>query len=67
MVRSPLEHSNTPSCPQCPICEGQMEMVYERFSQKVCVCVECHSGLTIPVTAWDIRRIKQSKKTALER
>lgn len=39
-----------------------MELVYDRFNQQVFVCVECHSGLTIPVTAWEIRRIKRSGK-----
>ena len=28
-----------------------MELVYDRFNQQVCVCTDCHSGLTIPVTA----------------
>lgn len=50
------------SRPACPICEGQMELVYDRFNQQVFVCVECHSGITIPITAWEIQRIKRSRK-----
>jgi len=43
----------------CPVCEGRMELVYDRHHQKVCVCVDCHSGLTVPATAWKIARLKQ--------
>jgi hypothetical protein len=39
-----------------------MEVVYDRFNQQVCVCVECHTGLSIPAHAWDIRRIKRERK-----
>ena len=49
-----------PACPNCPICSGQMELVYDRFNQQVCVCVECHSGLTIPAAAWEVQRRKRS-------
>lgn len=36
-----------------------METVYNRPSTKVCVCVDCHTGLTVPGTAWDIAKIKR--------
>lgn len=49
-------------CPVCPICEGTMEVVYDRFNQRVVVCLDCHSGLTIPATALDIVRLKREKK-----
>ena len=49
-----------PACPHCPICGGQMELVYDRFNQQVCVCVECHSGLTIPAAAWEVQRRKRN-------
>lgn len=39
-----------------------MESVYERNHQKVCVCVDCHSGLTVPATAYDVARIKREAK-----
>jgi hypothetical protein len=38
-----------------------MELVYDRPSQKVCVCIDCHSGLTIPVAAWDVQDAKHRK------
>src|SRR5689334_21584680 len=42
-----------------------MELVYDRFHQKVCVCVDCHSGITVPQSAWTVARIKrQAKRTA---
>ena len=46
----------------CPICEGRMELVYDRHHQKVVVCVDCQSGLTVPASAWEIARIKRESK-----
>jgi ssDNA-binding Zn-finger/Zn-ribbon topoisomerase 1 len=56
------EPSPKPALSVCPICDGQMEVVYTRNNQQVCVCIDCHSGLTIPSTAWDIVRIKREAK-----
>ena len=47
-----------PLCLPCPICQGTMEVVYERPNQQVCVCVDCHSGITIPVSAWAVQKSK---------
>jgi hypothetical protein len=38
-----------------------MEVVYARNNQQVSVCVDCHTGLTIPAFAWDILRAKHAK------
>jgi hypothetical protein len=46
----------------CPVCEGKMETVYDRYHQKVCVCTDCHTGLTVPGSAWEIARIKREAK-----
>jgi len=46
----------------CPICEGRMELVYDRHHQKVVVCIDCQSGLTVPASAWEIARIKRESK-----
>jgi hypothetical protein len=46
----------------CPICDGRMETVYNRNHQKVCVCIDCHSGLTVPDTAWNVARVKRDAK-----
>jgi len=36
-----------------------MELVYDRPGTKVCVCVDCHSGLTVPATAWEVANMKR--------
>lgn len=46
----------------CPICSGTMETVYLRHHQRVVVCVDCQSGLTVPHTAWEVARIKRDAK-----
>ena len=38
----------------CPICGGSMEAVYSRAHQKVCVCNDCHTSITVPSEAWEI-------------
>ena len=47
--------------PACPICDGRMELVYDRLNQQVCVCTDCHSGLTIPAAAWDVQLRKRNR------
>ncbi|HUQ86579.1 MAG TPA: hypothetical protein VM096_03410 [Vicinamibacterales bacterium] len=46
----------------CPVCDGQMEVVYSRNNQQVVVCTDCHSGLTVPTAAWEVVRIKKQAK-----
>ena len=48
--------------PACPICSGAMEVVFHRHGQMVAVCVDCHSGLTIPAAAREVGRLKHEKK-----
>lgn len=50
------------SVTNCPVCDGRMELVYDRHHQKVVVCVDCQSGLTVPGSAWEIARIKREAK-----
>ena len=35
-----------------------MEAVYSRAHQKVCVCSDCHTSITVPAAAWDVSRNK---------
>ena len=49
----------TPTLPRCSICEGTMVLAYYRYQQKVCVCTDCHSSLTIPGSAWDVASHKR--------
>ena len=43
----------------CPICGGTMEAVYARAHQKVCVCVDCHTSITVPASAWQVKSEKR--------
>jgi hypothetical protein len=45
----------------CPICGGLMEAVYSRAHQKVCVCSDCHTSITVPSEAWEISRHKTGR------
>jgi ssDNA-binding Zn-finger/Zn-ribbon topoisomerase 1 len=56
------KRQDNPAVANCPICDGKMEVVYQRNNQQVVVCADCHSGLTVPSTAWDIVRIKKQSK-----
>ena len=46
----------------CPVCGGKMELVYDRRHISASVCIDCHTGITIPTDAWDVARIKRSVK-----
>ncbi len=35
-----------------------METVYHRPHQKVCVCVDCHTTISVPANAWNVTRDK---------
>jgi hypothetical protein len=50
--------------PACPICNGKMEKVYDRYHQQVCVCVDCHTGLSIPASARNVARLKKQNRSA---
>ena len=39
-----------------------MELVYDRFNQRVCICTECHSGITVPSSAYEVVRLKRENK-----
>ena len=54
-----------PCLPRCSICEGTMVLAYDRYQQKVCVCTDCHTSLTIPGSAWDVASRK--RETQVER
>ena len=56
------EQEQKPAVSECPMCGGGMEVVYQRNNQQVTVCKDCHSGLTVPASAWDVVRIKREAK-----
>jgi len=51
-----------PALANCPMCDGKMEVVYQRNNQQVAVCTDCHSGLTVPSAAWQISRTKRAER-----
>jgi hypothetical protein len=63
MAPLPSAKNSYSPCPICPICDGKMELVYDRLNQQVCVCVDCHSGVSIPSTAWVVKQIKRSNES----
>ena len=47
--------TETASLTTCPVCEGKMNIVYERNNQTVSVCASCHTDVTA-FGAWTIAR-----------
>ena len=45
--------------PPCPMCSGKLVIAYDRYHQRVAVCEDCHSGLTIPGSAWEVAKLKR--------
>jgi len=54
-----MSGSTPPDLPLCPICEGRLEIVYDRSQQVVAVCLDCHAGLTVPASSWEVKRMKR--------
>jgi hypothetical protein len=53
-------HGDSPrKIPPCSICEGDMVVAYDRYQQKVCVCTDCHTSITIPGAAWAVATLKR--------
>lgn len=48
--------------PPCSICEGTMVLAYDRHGQKMCVCLDCHTSMTIPGSAWEVARAKRRSR-----
>ena len=51
-----------PAIPACSICGGKMVLAYDRYQQKVCVCIDCHTSLTIPGSAWHVASDKREAR-----
>lgn len=62
LPKGPPGEGLTPACPDCPICGGTLEVVYDRYNQRVSVCKDCQSGITVPSSAWEVLRLKREKK-----
>ena len=42
--------------PWCPVCGGKMDLVHDGVTTKVCECVDCHTSITVPASAWDVAK-----------
>jgi len=58
---NPLAPGSDSQFHTCPVCGGKMEVVYNRHSQTVSVCIDCHAGITIPTSAWEVARTKKEQ------
>jgi hypothetical protein len=41
-----------------------MKVAYDRYHQKVCVCLDCHTSVSVPGSAWQIAKRKRDSKAA---
>lgn len=39
--------------PTCPLCGSRMDIVYDQPAMKVCMCEACHTGIHVPIKAWE--------------
>jgi uncharacterized protein YbbK (DUF523 family) len=60
-MESPDSRSSK-TVPPCPVCGSAVERVYRRFGENVYVCIECHTGITVPRRAWDIADFKKIRR-----
>jgi uncharacterized protein YbbK (DUF523 family) len=61
-MESRFDYHPAREIPPCPTCDGVMERVYSRFGENVFVCMDCHTGMTVPRKAWDIAEIKKKQQ-----
>jgi hypothetical protein len=69
-VRPPLQFPGTPLSGQepadtvnvCPVCGGKLDVVYERHHMTASVCEDCHTGISIPTSAWTVAKDKRNLK-----
>ena len=51
----------------CPVCGGPVEKMGERRSRSLFACKECDCDLIVPITAWEIARVKREQKWQVKR
>jgi ribosomal protein S27E len=49
----------------CPICAGQMEIVFDQHRQCVLVCLDCQAGLTVPDGSAEVTPLKRDERWQL--
>ena len=62
VFKDKLQPDAPPAIPDCAVCNGKMVLAYDRYQQKVCVCTDCHTSITIPGSAWDIANHKREAR-----
>lgn len=60
----PLELEPMDAVAICPVCGGKMELVYDRRHITASVCIDCHTGITVPTDAWVVAKVKRSLRWA---
>lgn len=58
----PPDSDSSRPVPPCPVCGAVIERVYSRFGENVYVCVECHTGISVPRRAWDIADVNKAQR-----
>ena len=51
----------------CPVCGGEVEKVGERRSRSLFACKECDCDVIVPITAWEIARLKREQRWLAKR
>jgi hypothetical protein len=46
----------------CPVCGGEVEKVGARPTRSLYACKECDCDVIVPVSAWEIARVKRQQK-----
>lgn len=44
------------------MCVGHMRVVYDSPTTKVCICVDCHTAISVPGEAWAVAHSKGAAK-----
>jgi hypothetical protein len=60
VVNEQKEQSECETLPPCSICEGPMVLAYDRYQQKVGVCTDCNTSISIPGSAWVVAKAKRA-------
>ena len=59
-MKSPSDHSVFALI--CPVCGGEVEKVATRPTSSLYACKECDCDVIVPVSAWEIARVKRQQK-----
>lgn len=46
----------------CPVCGGLIEKVGQRRTRSLYACRECACDVIVPISAWEVARVKRQEK-----